>query len=305
MLRAGLFFDMAQEQMSQRAAGVEVARPLTRDVEESRAPSPRRMVIRKSDVEIRSLTDWRLYAAPRGGDAQWRDYRSNKELARAWCPEGIGPTVPPETRALLSTRPEFSDFEFSEVIPEHLVRFDSLAAEPRCCNLVAVGSSRGEDFVMGVEGKTDEPYGQYVSDELVAAARRIAREIPTGSLERIGRLAGALFRGRRGGEPQIGDLRYQLLTAIAGTLAFANERQVRRAIFVTHEFRTHETSDKLLADNQRDMERFLERLTHGEQRSLDTGTLAGPFTLPGSDFISSETEFFIGKVRRELLAYDF
>jgi hypothetical protein len=267
--------------------------------------APTKLVIRKSDVEIRTLADWRLYASPRGGDAQWRDYRASKELARAWCPDGLGPTVPLETRALLASRSEFAGFEIAEALPDHHVRFDNLPGEPPTVDLMAVGKVADEEFILGVLGKGDEPFGAFISDELVAAARRSAREIPVSSFYRITRLADALLQPRIGGEPHLGELRYQLLTSIAGVLAHATTRSVRRAVFMVHEFRTHMTDDSLLADNQRDFERMVERLTNSDVRVVPMNHLVGPFGVPGNDFVSGEVELYMGKVRRELLALDF
>jgi hypothetical protein len=298
---------MSEDQEITDQTGWEAAQDYFREARAVQTPPTGQITIRKSDVQIKTLADWRLYAAPRGGEAQWRDYRSAKELARAWCPDGIGPTIPPETRALLSTRPEFTNFEIVEALPDHRVRVDDLPGEPPNADLMAVGTADAgaSEFVLGVVAKGDEPFGAYVSDELVAAARRVAREVPAISFERITRLAGALLGPRVGGEPHLGELRYQLLTAIAGTVAYATERAARRAVFMVHEFRTHETDDSLLMDNQRDLDRLMERLTNGETGVVPVNQLVGPVNIPGNEFISPDVELFIGKVRRELLALDF
>jgi hypothetical protein len=287
--------------------GWEAAQDYFREASAVQTPPTGQLIIRKSDVQIRTLADWRLYASPRGGEAQWRDYRSAKELARAWCPDGIGPTIPPETRALLSTRPEFSGFELVEALPDCRVRVDDLPGEPPNADLMLVGTtdSGTAEFVMGVIAKGDEPFGAYVSDELVAAARRVAREVPATSFERITRLAGALLPARVGGEPHLGELRYQLLTATAGAVAYATERGAKRAVVMVHEFRTHETDDSLLMDNQRDLDRLMQRITNSETTAVPINQLIGPVTIPGNEFISPDVELFVGKVRRELLALDF
>jgi hypothetical protein len=206
---------------------------------------------------------------------------------------------------LLSTRPEFADFEILQAVPEHRIRFDDLPGDPRNADLMAEGIAAGGEFVMNVEGRGDEPFGAYVSDELVAAARRISRETPAPSFERIMRLADAILPPRMGGEPHLGELRYQLLTSIAGTLSHATERSVKRAVLVIHEFRTHVTNDAFLSDNHRDLERMMSRLTNGEVTCVPMNQLVGPLHFPGNAFISPHVDLFIGKVRRELLALDF
>ena len=292
----------SSEQTSWESGG---GRTYYRDRARITPATPGAIVIRKSDVEIRTLADWRLYAPPRGGDSQWRDYRSAKELARAWCPDGIGPTVPPETRALLHTRPEFSGFEIVEAVPEYRVRFDDFPGDPRNADLMVTGVANGEEFIMNVEGRGDEPFGAYISDELMAAARHISRESPAPSFGRITELADCLLPPRLGGEAHLGELRYQLLTSIAGTLACATENRVRRAVLLIHEFRTHITNDAFLSDNHRDLERMIERLTNGNVRSVGLNQLIGPLRFSGNSYIDRDVELFVGKVRRELLAMEF
>ena len=52
---------------------------------------------------------------------------------------------------------------------------------------------------------------------------------------------------------QVGSLRYQLLTALAGTVAAASEFDARHAVLMIHEF---ETDDRDSADNSGDLARF-------------------------------------------------
>jgi hypothetical protein len=296
---------MAQDQNLTEQAGWESAQEYFRESERVKAVTPTHLTIRKSDVEIKTLADWRLYASPRAGDSQWRDYRSAKELARAWCPDGIGPTIPPETGALLSSHTDLSGFRISEVLPEYRVRFDDLPGEPRNADVMAIGAVGEEQFVLSVEGRCDEPFGAYIGDELTAAARRIAREQPANSFARITRLADALLRPRAGGEPHLGELRYQLLVSLAGALATATQRGAPRAVFMVHEFRTHITNDSLLVDNQRDLERLVARLTNGAVTAVPMNQLIGPLHFPGNEHISPNVGLYLGKVRRELLALDF
>jgi hypothetical protein len=296
---------MPENQQLADQAGWESAQTYFGEVERPVTPSATPILIRKSDVQIRTLAEWRLYASPKGGDAQWRDYQSAKELARAWCPDGIGPTIPPETRALLANRAEFSSFEITEVFPDHRVRFDDLPGEPPNTDLMAVGTAAGEEFVMGVIARADEPFGAFVSDELAAAARRIAREDRAPSFSRIAMLGDALLPPRSGGEPHLGELRYHLLTAVAGTIAYAAERSAKRAVVVVHEFRTHNTDDSLLADNQRDLERFVDRVSNGRTGRVPMNHLLGPFQFPGNEYVRGDIQLFIGKVRRELLALEY
>ena len=42
------------------------------------------------DTRITSVETWRAHAAPKGGDVQWVEGRSAKELAKAWCVRADG-----------------------------------------------------------------------------------------------------------------------------------------------------------------------------------------------------------------------
>jgi hypothetical protein len=64
------------------------------------------------------------------------------------------------------------------------------------------------------------------------------------------------------------ELRYQLLTAVAGTLAFAGRRGVKRAILVVEEFRTTVTSDRARAENASDLDRFVARLSRNKVQQV-------------------------------------
>ena len=80
--------------------------------------------------------------------------------------------------------------------------------------------------------------------------RRIATDQRTGAIARIEALSAALLPPWREGLPRLGDLRYELLTGIAGTLAWAREIAASRAVIV-HEFITDQTRDADHARNGR------------------------------------------------------
>ena len=85
---------------------------------------------------------------------------------------------------------------------------------------------------------------------------------------------------RSKGLPHVGDLRYQLLTAVAGTLAYAAKESASLAVLIVHEFVTDKTRDKRHVENGEDFRRFLHRLGGEEISSGFSGALLGPFAVP-------------------------
>jgi hypothetical protein len=107
-------------------------------------------------------------------------------------------------------------------------------------------------------------------------------------------LSTALLPPWRSGLAHLGDLRYQLLTGIAGTLAWAREIGATRAGFAVHAFVTDHSRDDKHAQNASDLNRFLERLSDGVIPTLSAGVLAGPLRVPGDKRIPS-LPLYVGK----------
>jgi hypothetical protein len=119
----------------------------------------------------------------------------------------------------LRSHPDLKGIVIERALPEHQIRFDDLPGEPRNADL-AIEARDGEGLVaITVEGKADESFDRPVSAVLQSAVKRIAADVKTGAVHRVGSLSEALLPRWRSGLPHVGDIRYQLLTGIAGTLA--------------------------------------------------------------------------------------
>ena len=226
----------------------------------------------------------------------WVPGRSARELASAWC-GSKGPCVPLEIEQLLRSHPGLVDVVIERAIPEHQIRFDSLRGEPRNADLAIEARDRSGVVAITIEGKADESFDRPVSAVLQSAIERIAADERTGAVRRVEGLSAALLPRWRSGMGHLGDLRYQLLTGIAGTLAWAREIGATRAVFAVHEFVTDQTSDEKHAQNAADLIRFLERLSDGVICNLSPGVLVGPVHVPGSEQIPN-LPLFVGKAVR-------
>ncbi len=74
--------------------------------------------------------------------------------------------MPPEVLAALATHPNFGPVLSWEAVPEARLRFDSFAGEPRNSDLVVHAEDASGPYVLAIEAKADETYGNQ---------RRIAR----------------------------------------------------------------------------------------------------------------------------------
>jgi len=253
--------------------------------------------IRKNGHEIHSIDEWYQFAPPRGGERHWQDGRSAKELARAWVDRGLGPHVPQELAALLNDNRLGVPLDEWIAYPEHRVPIDRLPGEPPNIDL-AIDFKDGDrpPLAVCIEAKADEPFGEEVFVKLTTAAWKIAHDERTNVVTRIQTLAARLLPPWGAGLAHLGELRYQLLTGVAGTLAFAELISAEKAVFVVHEFvDVKRTTPENLARNADDLNRFVRRISGVQGQEMNPGTLIGPLRLT-----RIKQELFIGKIRSDL-----
>lgn len=97
------------------------------------------------------------------------------------------------------------------------------------------------------------------------------------------------------GLPHVDDLCYQLLTAAAGTLAYARENQADIAVLVIHEFLTARTDDAKHARNDMAYRDFTSRLSGVCRYDTNMVGILGPFLVPGLPLFSRVPPLLIGK----------
>jgi hypothetical protein len=146
-------------------------------------------------------------------------------------------------RALFETLADTRGLVIDCVMPELQFRFDAHRGDSRNAELAFVGHTANARWAVTVEAKADEPFGATVAETAADALERSIENSRSKGLQRGGDLVGALFHPRTNGAPQMGSLRYQLLTVAAGSLAFAVREQASSAILIVHEFVTDKTND--------------------------------------------------------------
>lgn len=266
---------------------------------------------RDEQRQITSVDEWLEWAGPLGGEKQWAEGRSAKEVAKAWLrPDGTV-CVPPDLQALLVSNASLASFRVATVIPELPTPLGDVPRGARRHDLVILGvDSSGRRTLVGVEAKADEPFDAPVSRRIAAAqaaataAEAEEREDRSAQIPRIERFAQALFgRGALGDDgvpdPLMGALPYQLLAGLAGTLIEAEVRGAEQAAFVVHAFHSGDLDRKKIATNDAGFARFVAALPGSATLEPQYGQLYGPLYVPGGEGIPS-LPLYIGIATTEL-----
>jgi hypothetical protein len=245
----------------------------------------------KDDQHVHGLDDWPRPKA----EYHWKVGRSAYELAHAWCGSGVV-ALPKNLAELLEQCDATKGFTPECGWPEHQIAFDTLGGEPRNADLALLGEANGRKVGITIEAKADEPFGETVAETISAAVERGIENPRSRGLLRVEQLSRSLFAKREGQQPKVVDLRYQLLTAVAGTIAFADRHKADVAVLVVHEFETDQTSDTAHRKNAEDYRRFVERLSGLGQAVGNASTLSGPFQVPGGALFPGGRSLYVGKL---------
>lgn len=252
------------------------------------------MRIEKRPTCIQSVKQWEDFAGPKQ-KKQWKPGRSAMETARAWMP-GNKPSMPPGIRAILDSCDQTADLRVDVVHPECQIRFDKFRGEPRNADIAFSGKKGDVTVAVTVECKADEKFGETLHKQYGKAEKAKKQNPASRAVDRIENLCKGLFGIETDLLDEVASLRYQLLTATAGTLAYANEEGASVAVLLVHVFKTHATSDDKLLRNDTDYTEFLRRLHKTDPEAGKSGDLEGPFHLPGNDLYKDPVPLYVGKV---------
>jgi len=256
------------------------------------------MTISKNGAALLTLEDWQRLGGPKKAE-QWVDGRSAKEAARAWLEAEPG-RMPAEVVAALERHPAFGSVIDWAAEPEVRLPFDNFDGEPRNTDLLITARDEHGPYLIAVEAKADESFSETVSETLVGATERYLKTDRSNGVARVLQLGQALLGPREPGEPGIGLLRYQLLTAVAGALCEGERRKVGRVLVLIQEFVTDQTDDVRHDRNSEDLNSFVARLSHGQAKVIGNGEICGPFGVPGAPILRNAPALYIGKVVRRL-----
>ena len=208
----------------------------------------------RDEKPITSVDAWGRVAAPAAA-RHWKPGRSAYELARAWIEDDAADRVV----GLLSAA-GLDDPALVSAIAEKKTRFDQDPRGPRNHDLLVHATTSAGPVVVGVEGKADETFDKTLIDWRAA---RLKSSAASGGPARVDNLTTLFFDttlDEDSGTPPLASLGYQLLSALAGTLADAKAAEAAHAVLLVHEFVTDCTDDAKHAHNARALEDFLVRL---------------------------------------------
>lgn len=256
------------------------------------------MTIRKSGKLIETLEDWESLAGPKTKD-QWVDGRSAKEAARAWL-EGKSLTMPSEINSALANSDYFGNILKWEAEPEARLKFDDFKGEPRNSDLSVKVIDEMGPYLLTVEAKADESFGQTIAKTYAQATARLLDNPRSNGINRILQLSYIILGMNNENEIQKTSIRYQLLTACAGTLAEAEKHGYGRAVMLIQEFITNKTNDINHKKNTKDLLDFVSLISCGKVQSMDSGAIYGPFRTPGQTTRKSQVDLFFCKTVRNI-----
>jgi hypothetical protein len=247
----------------------------------------------KKAEPIRDLDHWQKVGGPKK-DQQWVEGRSAYETARFWL--DAADAFPASIGASLGAHPDFGTIHTWTAEPEVRLKFDERKGEPRNTDLLIVAEDDFGPFLIAVEAKADEPFGETVSDQLAAALESRFTNPRSQALERIEDLAKAVLRPRDKGLPSIKSIRYQLLTATAGALVEGSRQKTNRVVLLIQEFCSDRTDEDLQARNAADLAAFVSRVSGQRVMEVVPGEVLGPFKLPAAALFTGPPQLYVLKV---------
>lgn len=179
-----------------------------------------------------------------------------------------------------------------EGIPEHVTPLPE-RGEGRNHDLLLYGRGAHGGVVVSVEAKVDEPFGETIGAYFDQAR---ASAVPTRVPDRIDALLTMVFgnTARPDTDPWRA-LRYQLLTAVAGTAIEASHRDVATAVVIVHEFLTANMDDRSVKVNADDFRAFVGVLCAVSASEVTEGRLYGPAVLAQGAHLQRRVDLLIGK----------
>lgn len=199
----------------------------------------------KKTTTITNETEWFLVAPPKKGIIQWKDGYSAKEFAKFATSKG-------QLKKLLQSVFEEISFRTDDSfigVPEAETKLPG-EGEGRNHDMLLYNN----DLVIGIEAKVNEKFGETIKKE--------SENITDNKEARIKELKRIVFRNPD--SPDVDELRYQLLTATAGTLLEAYRRDKNQCILLVLSFHKH--NKEVNSDNKVAFKTFIEAVCDENQK---------------------------------------
>jgi len=206
---------------------------------------------------ITSLDEWYSKCPPAKGKEHWKDGRSAKELAKDWTSN-----KGEDLERLLGSTPQFNGITFEMASPEFQSKFDEFNGKGRQHDLLVSASHNNESILISIEAKADEEFGKIIKDyylnQIIVRINGKTTYVP----DRIEKLFKYVFKDNT--TVKAFNLRYQLLHAIAGTIAEAESKNIIRTIFIVNTYCSRDEQLFSLVkhqENMKDLNQFVRYLS--------------------------------------------
>ena len=238
--------------------------------------------------KIETIHEWFYKCPPKGKDKHWKDGRSAKETAKHWLH-----TIPQPFQELLKQH----ELKYWLCSPEYVSNFDAYKGNGRNHDLLLIAKDKNDKkVVISIESKVDEPFGDSVKKTIEAAIVAKSKNSNSRALERIEDLRLALFGVLN--DNQL-DLKYQLLTAVAGTIAEAKKQGTNTAFFLVQTFVEKENNKN--RQNNDDLDKFIKFFTNLKHSKIENKEALGAFRITANnDYLSNDIDLWIGKYEIEI-----
>ena len=197
--------------------------------------------------EISTLQEWeRHFNSPK----HWKKGRSAYSLADFILNSNGAASLESRVSSVLS-----EEVIFERATPEYLAKFDSYRS-PSYLDLGIFGKlASGKGLFVGVEAKVDETFGPTVSERYRDALKTRQSKPRTKAPDRVEQLlAGYFSESALPDNSRFSDIRYQLLTAAAGTVAVPQDLVVLYVLV----FKTNSYDPQKGEENYRDFKKFVD-----------------------------------------------
>ena len=211
-------------------------------------------IVNSQGQRISNLMEWRSRIFDgTSKEKDWKKGRSAYSLAEFIMERQGAAYLETRMSSVLSQH-----VKLEQATPEYLAKFDSYPGNPSNLDLGITGHVEwlpgNASLFVGVEAKVDETFGSTVRSRYSSAMNRRDAGKRTNAPERVKGLLSKYFSVR--GSPdssRFADVRYQLLTGTAGTVAAPGEVSV----FYILVFRTSMYDERKGLSNLRDYESFI------------------------------------------------
>lgn len=218
-------------------------------------------ISKEKTEEIKSFKDWERFfkKVDSDGKTHWKEGRSASSLAKFIMDnENSG-----ENDLISFLSPISEDIHLDYAIPEYEVKFDNYSGNGRKHDLGIFGTADGKPLFVGIEAKVDEEFGPTIAKQFIKAMAKRWNGKATNAPERVGNLIKRFFPTEI--KEKHANLRYQLFTAIAGTLDVEKDlggNKICHRVFLVIEFDTGSKNfDKKKAEsNHKDYDDFIKAI---------------------------------------------